>query len=313
MKSTTTTGSSISRPGWRRVVALATARLSLGLELTEKLLSRLRAQVRHTVHDKTGLVSHDGLAIPLRWDEPDCAFPHYDSLAHSLWRAQEVTLFRQFFAAVPPAPTGDYGCGDGSFAQLVAARIDYGIDYDPAALRAAATRGIYRHLVNSTKDTIPLPDALLGSIFANSVLEHVDQPLDSVREMARLLRPGGVLALTMPLVDFEQQVAEWFGQAEARRVQEHYWHRNLWTEQRWREVLQAAGFTLVEVRRFQPSWFTFHYRMLRLAGRRAFGRFLPSLSERLWRRYRTSYVAMVRASLQTPADGSNLYVVARKN
>lgn len=313
MNMTTTTGNSISRPGWRRRAALVAARLSLVLELAEKIVSRLRSQAHRKVHDKTGLVAHDGLAIPLRWDEPDCAFPHYDSLAHSLWRAQEVTLFRQFFASAPPGPTGDYGCGDGSFAQLVAAQVDYGIDYDPSALQAAATRRIYRQLVNSTKETIPLPAGSLGSIFANSVLEHVDQPLDSVREMARLLRPGGVLALTMPLVDFEQQVAEWFGRAEARRVQELYWHRNLWTEQHWREVLQAAGFTLVEVRRFQPSWFTFHYRMLRLAGRRAFGRFLPSLSERLWRRYRTSYVAMVRASLQNPADGSNLYVVARKN
>lgn len=313
MISPTMNEGTISKPGWRRGAAMAAARLSLVFDLAERVVTQLSARSRSKVHDKTGLVSHGGTAIPLRWEEPGCAFPKYDSLAHSLWRAQEVTLFRQFIMASPPKPTADYGCGDGSFAQLVTSEVDYGIDYDPAALEAAGSRQIYKHLVNSTKDAIPLPDASLGTIFANSVLEHVDHPLDSLREMARLLRPGGRLALTIPLIDFEHQVAEWFGSGESRRMQTLYWHRNLWSEQRWRDEVSAAGFTLLEVRRFQPSSFTFYYRMLRLTGRRALGRVFPSLHEWMWRRYHTRYVGMVKASLQNPADGCNIYIVAQKN
>ncbi|MEI6320208.1 MAG: class I SAM-dependent methyltransferase [Pseudomonadota bacterium] len=46
---------------------------------------------------------------------------------------------------------------------------------------------------------IPAPDAAFDAIVSTEVLEHVPSPELAVREMARLLAPGGRLLLTAPL------------------------------------------------------------------------------------------------------------------
>jgi SAM-dependent methyltransferase len=51
----------------------------------------------------------------------------------------------------------------------------------------------------SRVESIPAPDASFDVILCTEVLEHVPSPDAAVREMARLLAPGGRLLLTAPL------------------------------------------------------------------------------------------------------------------
>ena len=44
--------------------------------------------------------------------------------------------------------------------------------------------------------SLPLPDASLDAVFANMYLHHCTDPLAAIREMARILKPGGRLLIT---------------------------------------------------------------------------------------------------------------------
>jgi ubiquinone/menaquinone biosynthesis C-methylase UbiE len=45
-------------------------------------------------------------------------------------------------------------------------------------------------------DQLPLDDATLDGIFANMYLHHAPEPLAAIKEMARVLKPGGALCIT---------------------------------------------------------------------------------------------------------------------
>lgn len=53
--------------------------------------------------------------------------------------------------------------------------------------------------------SIDLPDGSLDAVFANMYLHHCPDPLDAIREMTRLLRPGGRLIIT----DADTHPYEW--------------------------------------------------------------------------------------------------------
>lgn len=54
-------------------------------------------------------------------------------------------------------------------------------------------------------DQIPLPDNSLDGAFANMYLHHAPEPEKAIREMTRLLKPGGTLCIT----DLDTHDHEW--------------------------------------------------------------------------------------------------------
>ncbi len=54
-------------------------------------------------------------------------------------------------------------------------------------------------------ESIPIPDGTLDAVVANMYLHHAPDPAKALREMARVLRPGGRLVLT----DLDEHQEEW--------------------------------------------------------------------------------------------------------
>jgi SAM-dependent methyltransferase len=95
----------------------------------------------------------------------------------------------------------DVGCGDGTYA-VTAARAGgrvTGLDRSAAALAAAQARaageGLTVHLQVGDATAIPFPPDRFDVVLAVTVLCFVENPSQAVAEMARVLRPGGVLVL----------------------------------------------------------------------------------------------------------------------
>src|SRR5438128_9695498 len=98
----------------------------------------------------------------------------------------------------------DVGCGAGSIAKAVKrARPDlevFGCDLSSSALAAAAApsaEGVDFRLATAAR--LPFADGELDFVWIFDVLEHVDDPEVVLREVARVLKPGGGFHIVLPL------------------------------------------------------------------------------------------------------------------
>jgi len=126
------------------------------------------------------------------------------------WRT--ARLARELEVAVPTGPVLDAGCGDGSLAlRLAGSAIDaspphivLACDVALARVRVAAARARVRGLGGRVMPfvadltALPLRDASVAGAASGEVLEHVADDAAAAAELARVLAPGGALALTVP-------------------------------------------------------------------------------------------------------------------
>ena len=96
----------------------------------------------------------------------------------------------------------DVGCGDGELTVDLAASVGSvtGVDLDEDDLAAARARAVRAGVPNATFRQgdaygLGLPDATADAVLAHSLLEALERPLDALEEMARILRPGGVVGV----------------------------------------------------------------------------------------------------------------------
>ena len=126
------------------------------------------------------------------------------------WMAQR-TARRELAFLVPHLSAGmsviDCGCGPGSITVGLAEIVDpaevVGIDIEPrqldAARRLATDRGISNvRFEQGSVYELPFPAATFDVAVAHFVLEHVSDPLRALREIRRVLRPGGIAAIKDP-------------------------------------------------------------------------------------------------------------------
>ncbi|MEZ3180403.1 class I SAM-dependent methyltransferase [Streptomyces pimonensis] len=100
----------------------------------------------------------------------------------------------------------DAGCGTGRALPPLRAAVGpsgvvLGADLTPAMLREAARAGRDRDgaLLLTDVAALPLRPSALDAVFAAGLIAHLPDPADSLREIARVVRPGGVLALFHPI------------------------------------------------------------------------------------------------------------------
>jgi SAM-dependent methyltransferase len=97
-----------------------------------------------------------------------------------------------------PGRVLDIGCGDGKLLQHFADRGWDAAGIDPSSIAVAATRkrGLEAH--HGTLADHPWPETSFDAIVFEHSLEHIPQPMDALEQAARLLVPGGVLAIVVP-------------------------------------------------------------------------------------------------------------------
>ncbi|MEZ6116814.1 MAG: class I SAM-dependent methyltransferase [Pirellulaceae bacterium] len=112
----------------------------------------------------------------------------------------DVIRFAEYVAdhVQPEHAVLDFGCGRGRYELFDfrdRAKFCAGVDVDPDCLQN--TQVHEAKLIDET-GRIPFSDGTFDLIFSSSVLEHVEKPRDVFAELARVLKPGGLLLARTP-------------------------------------------------------------------------------------------------------------------
>ena len=89
----------------------------------------------------------------------------------------------------------EIGCGTKAKAALVGSFVEehVGLDHEQSPHDTSAVD------IFGSADSIPAPDKSFDCVLSTSVLEHLEEPAAALREMFRILKPGGHAIYTAPL------------------------------------------------------------------------------------------------------------------
>lgn len=101
----------------------------------------------------------------------------------------------------------DCGCGPGTItvglAQAIPSGHVTGIDIAESQIELARERSAELELSNTTFETasvyeLPYPDNQFDAVFGHAIMEHMQNPVTVLKEMHRVLKPGGIVGVRSP-------------------------------------------------------------------------------------------------------------------
>jgi SAM-dependent methyltransferase len=158
--------------------------------------------------------------------------------ARTRWRSagEERMRFRKatrLARVFPGAAVLDIGARDGGLRRYLPTDVRYqGIDIAPEFARADV-------LIQDISKGIPFPDATYDFAFIIEVLEHVPNPFGTLREIHRVLRPHGILIVSVPNPYHFKEIL-W----NVFRIPDRQGHLYGWTRQTMTRLGAMVGFRL---------------------------------------------------------------------
>ncbi len=116
------------------------------------------------------------------------------------WRSAENSAGYLLPHLRPGIDLLDVGCGPGTITAGLAARVTpgrvLGVDMSPEVIEQARTLNVGGvEFVVGDVYALEVPDDAFDVVHAHQVLQHLADPVGAVAEAARVLRPGGLLAV----------------------------------------------------------------------------------------------------------------------
>jgi 2-polyprenyl-3-methyl-5-hydroxy-6-metoxy-1,4-benzoquinol methylase len=166
---------------------------------------------------------------------------------------------------LPPGKVLEIGCGHGGFvAMLRQAGFDaIGLELSPSIVKfAGETFGI--EVLTGPLEDQKLPPASLDAIVMMDVLEHLPNPIHTLGECLKLLKPDGIVLLQTPAYPEHLSLQEMTESGHKFTMMlDHNEHLYLFSQSSVRELLRRLGTGHIE---FIPAMFPY-YDMSLVAGR----------------------------------------------
>ncbi len=153
----------------------------------------------------------------------------------------------------------DCGCGPGAItlglAEVVAPSQVVGVDREPSMVERACTLSKERQVAHVRFQVgdicdLPFPASSFDAVFTCAVLEHLEDPVQALREIGRVLTPGGIVGVAStdwsePLISPPDDALRHFFTLFERGFQHH--GGSLQRGRHLRGMLHQAGLTVLAV------------------------------------------------------------------
>jgi ubiquinone/menaquinone biosynthesis C-methylase UbiE len=174
----------------------------------------------------------------------------------SLNKSLELQTLSKYLEPRPGERILDVACGSGYWTRKLAAAHGctvVGIDSSEREIAAAKRHhnGMHCTYLLSSAETLPFPAASFDKVISVCALEHFSSDTAALAEMFRVLKPDGILALSVDSMSgpyMTESYRKWH--AREHFVQNYYDLASI------RKKLRAAGFELEEHRYLLTSRFT---------------------------------------------------------
>lgn len=190
-------------------------------------------------------------------EERDYFTPHVYTMAPH--RAVLRSVEAKFMGRVPLVhPVLDIGCGDGHFASIAYdEQLDVGLDpLWSDLIEAAVRRDVYKVVTQGDATRMPFPDGAFNTVVSNCVIEHIPDNEATLREISRVLRPGGTFATTLPSEHYPEFLlgSTLLREAGLTSLSERYGdffnnishHYHVYPPEEWARRFDAVGLEVVE-------------------------------------------------------------------
>jgi len=152
----------------------------------------------------------------------------------------------------------DVGCGSGTMAKaLKRERPDldvHGVDFSGSTIATARRHPEGVTFAQAPAEALPYADGWFDAVTMFDVLEHVDDPARVLAEIARVLKPGGLFHIVLPLEGQPRTIYSLIGCGTRWKAKVKYaGHIQIYSAARYREEAARAGLPVKSVK-----W-SYHY------------------------------------------------------
>ena len=177
----------------------------------------------------------------------------------------------------------EIGCGPFFLGQLLASKCQcvIGVDTSPSVLGVARRMLVEKHIANyllirADIRHMPIKNSSVELIYGGGVIEHFPDTLQAVRELFRVLSPGGVsfnsvpyanlgactyrqLWGNIPNIPIIKQLAEWVHIKLLKGRHLVFGYELSFTRRQLHDIHSKAGFRDIEINKFQVALCFYHF------------------------------------------------------
>lgn len=254
----------------------------------------------------------------------------YSHPAIVLWRSVEAKYLSQILNQVNfNGPILDLGCGEGKVSSVIFNHIDVGLDIEIGEIKKAKSIKSYKTLVFGNACFLPFTNESFNLVFSNSVIEHIPNLENVLKETSRVLKYGGYFCFTVPSVNFGEflffhvlfdklklkKLANWY----SSKRNEYLNHYNILSLNKWTQRLEKVNLKIIGKQEYLSksaieiwdllAFMGFLYRKIRLSKLNILLRAIPSFNKMK----KEFFSQMLKKYYEVECDkGGGLLILAQK-